>query len=121
MKDAGVRFTPTTYVRSIDDHDVTLFDVHTGRERVVRVDAVILSTSRLPVAGLAQDLRGRVDQLFTIGDALAARGLAPAAYEGQKFARYIGEPDAPATVVAAYFQADPPEVLPSPADAPAKA
>lgn len=38
-----------------------------------------------------------------MGDALAARPFATAAYEGHKFARYIGEPDAPKSVAEAYF------------------
>ena len=55
-------------------------------------------------------------QLYTIGDALAARPLAAASYEGQKFARCIGEKDAPATVAEAWFRTDAAEVNPVPAD-----
>ena len=55
------------------------------------------------MSALATQLSGKVKQLFVVGDALAARPLAAATYEGQKFARYIGEPNAPKTVAEAYF------------------
>src|SRR5262249_39076257 len=101
----------------IDDHALTVYDVHTKEERTVSpVDAVVLSTGRVPQNAVAKDLDGKVAQLFTIGDALGARPLATAAYEGQKFARYIGEPDAPTTVADAYFESNPPELMPQPAE-----
>ena len=107
---------PTTYLRSIEDHEVMAYDVFTDQEESIRdVDAVVLATSRLPVDDIARELEGQVAQLFTIGDALAARLLAAAPYEGQKFARYIGELGAPSTVADAYFMTDPIEQTPSPA------
>ena len=119
MKSAGVRFLPTTWVRNIGDHAVTLYDMHTDDEwTVTGVDAVILSTGRLPRDALARELEGRVPQLYTIGDALAARPLAAATYEGQKFARYIGEPGAPATICETFFRPDEPATMPFPADVP---
>jgi hypothetical protein len=117
LRAAGVVFSPSTYLRSIGDHVVTVYDVFTGQERTIeRVDAVVLATSRVPVDGLARLLRGKVAQLFTVGDALATRPWRAAAFEGHKFARYIGEPDAPTTVTEAYWQKNPPEVMPKPAD-----
>ena len=65
---------------------------------------------------LARELEGKVEQLFTIGDALAARMLAAATYEGQKFARAVGETGAPATVTEAWFRPDDPETMMLPAD-----
>lgn len=118
LKSEGVRFATTTWARSIDERTVTLYDVHTDVEQTLDVDAAVLSTSRQPVDELARDLEGQVAQLFTIGDALAPRPLAAATYEGQKFARLIGETDAPATVPEAYFRADSPEMNPLPADVP---
>jgi hypothetical protein len=110
MKRAGVRFLPTTYIRVIGPHRLTVYDVFTDEERTVEaVDAVVLVTSRLPVDGLSRELKGHVTQLYTIGDALAARSFGTAAYEGQKFARMIGEPAAPPTVSATFFSRDPAE------------
>jgi len=60
--------------------------------------------------------RLKFPQLFTIGDALAARPLAAATYEGQKFARLIGEPSAPRSIADASFAPDDPSLTPLPSD-----
>ncbi|MCB2073080.1 MAG: FAD-dependent oxidoreductase [Novosphingobium sp.] len=117
-KRAGVRLVPTTWLRTIGEGSVTLFDVHTDEERQEDADAVVLVTGREPVDAIARALEGKLRQLFTIGDALSARMLAAAVYEGHKFARAIGEADAPGTTSEAWFRADPQELLPFPADVP---
>ncbi len=116
-----VTFVPTTWLRSIDEHSVErrsvrLYDVHTGEERELPVDAVVLATGRVPSSALSTQLAGKVRQLFVIGDALSARPLAAATYEGQKFARLIGEAGAPSNFREAWFQPDAAEFLPMPAD-----
>lgn len=118
LKHAGVRLVPSTWLRRIDSGVAVLYDVHTGEEHFEQVDAVVLATGRQPCDRLAEELQGRVAQLFTIGDALAPRMLAAATYEGQKFARAIGEPNAPATISEAWFQPDAPEMAMLPADVP---
>jgi len=118
MKRSGVRLRPTTWLRRIEPGAVVLYDVHTEEEWREPVDAVVLSTAREPVDGIARALEGKVPQLYTIGDALAARMLAAAPYEGQKFARLIGEPDAPATFAEAWFAPDDPATAMLPADIP---
>jgi pyruvate/2-oxoglutarate dehydrogenase complex dihydrolipoamide dehydrogenase (E3) component len=113
LRTAGVTLSTNTYIKSIGDHSVAVYDVISEEERTIEdVDAVVLSTARIPQNGLAEELTGKVAQLYTVGDALAARPWAAAAYEGQKFARYIGEPGAPATVGEAYFMKDSPDVMP---------
>jgi 2,4-dienoyl-CoA reductase-like NADH-dependent reductase (Old Yellow Enzyme family) len=116
MKANGVRLRPSTWLRRIEPGAVVLYDVHTGAESREAADAVVLSTAREPVDGLARALEGTVPQLYTIGDALAARMLAAATYEGQKFARLIGEPGAPSTIAEAWFAPDDPATSMLPAD-----
>jgi 2,4-dienoyl-CoA reductase-like NADH-dependent reductase (Old Yellow Enzyme family) len=116
LKDAGVRFVPTNWLKAIGAGTATLYDMHTGEERTEPVDAVVLVTGRAPQDVLARELEGKVAQLFTIGDALSARPLAAASYEGQKFARLIGEPGAPRTIAEAFFRPDDPGTVPLPAD-----
>jgi len=118
LKRAGVLLRPSTWLKAIGPVTVTLYDVHTGDAWDEPADAVVLATGREPVDGLSRALEGRVPQLFTIGDALAARMLAAAPYEGQKFARLIGEPDAPATIGEMWFRPDPLDAIPFPADVP---
>jgi 2,4-dienoyl-CoA reductase (NADPH2) len=117
LKAAGVTMSTQTWVRSIGEGTVTLFDVFTGEERTVDVEAVILSTSRESQDALADLLDGQVKQLFTIGDALAVRSMAAATFDGQMFARMIGEPDAPNSFEEAYWRPTDPAVLPRPAAA----
>jgi hypothetical protein len=74
------------------------------------VDAVVLSTGRTPLDGL-----GRA-AVHAWRRARRPGPLAAATYEGQMFARQIGEPGAPASVCDAYFRADGPELTPYPAD-----
>lgn len=117
LRAVNVRFTPCTYVDSIGDHELTVYDVFTKELRSIGgVDAVVLSTARVPQGQLATALEGSVGQLYVIGDALAARPMAAAAYEGQKFARCIGEPDAPRTVGEAFFRPNEPQIWPQSAE-----
>jgi len=116
LKAAGVSFAPTRWLRRIEPGIATLYDLHTGAEEQVDADSVVLVTGREPRDTLAQQLAGRVPQLFSIGDALAARTFAAATYEGQKFARLIGEPGTPATFSETFFSPDAPETMPFPAD-----
>jgi 2,4-dienoyl-CoA reductase-like NADH-dependent reductase (Old Yellow Enzyme family)/thioredoxin reductase len=118
LKARGVRLRPTTWLRRIGKGVATLYDLHTEEEFAEVVDAIVLVTGRIPVDKLARELEGKVRQLFTIGDALAARMLAAATYEGQKFARDIGALGAPATVGEAWFRPDAPEAALFPADLP---
>jgi pyruvate/2-oxoglutarate dehydrogenase complex dihydrolipoamide dehydrogenase (E3) component len=104
LKNLGVELLTMTSLRSIGDHQVTLFDVYTEKEWTVDgIEAVVMATCRMPNDRLIHELEGRVAQLFAVGDALAPRSLPEAIHEGQRFARLIGEPDAPADFIEAYF------------------
>jgi pyruvate/2-oxoglutarate dehydrogenase complex dihydrolipoamide dehydrogenase (E3) component len=107
LRSAGVKISATTYIKEIAKHTVTAYDVYSEEERVIKdVDAVVLSTGRVSLNGIEKELDGKVSQLFTIGDALAARMFAAASYEGHKFARYVGEPNAPSSVGEVLFSLD---------------
>jgi 2,4-dienoyl-CoA reductase-like NADH-dependent reductase (Old Yellow Enzyme family)/thioredoxin reductase len=114
MAEANVSLRGATWVRRIEGRDLVLYDVNSGHETILRdVDAIVMAAGRRPVDELGAALEGKVAQLFTIGDALSVRPFATAAFEGQKFARLIGEPGAPCTVSQAYFTADDPSVYPA--------
>jgi len=115
---ASVEFRAATWVRAIAERAIDTYEIFGGRTHTIEnVDAVVLATSRQCLDSLSTPLEGRVDQLFTIGDALSVRPWATAAFEGQKFARLIGEPGAPRNVGEAYFRSDDPGVYPSMAEA----
>jgi hypothetical protein len=117
LHEARVMLSPSTYIKRIGQREVTVYNVFSKEERIIRgVDAVVLSTGRVPLNELERDLEGRVAQLYVIGDALAARPFGTAAYEGQLFARYIGEPNAPKTVSEAFFSINTAHLMPLPID-----
>ena len=116
MKAARVAISPSTYVREIGDHSVTVYDVFTSQDRTIGdVDAVVLVTSRVPNDPFSDALEGKVKQVFAIGDALAARTWAASTYEGQMFARYIGEEGAPTSFTEAYAPEPAAGIYPQPA------
>jgi 2,4-dienoyl-CoA reductase-like NADH-dependent reductase (Old Yellow Enzyme family)/thioredoxin reductase len=115
LKEAGVRISNASYISRIDASSVIVFDVDTGAERSIDdVGTVVLATGRTSRNELERELEGKVAQLFVIGDAAAARVWAAASFEGHKFARYIGEPGAPATIGEVYFADPEPELFPVP-------
>jgi 2,4-dienoyl-CoA reductase-like NADH-dependent reductase (Old Yellow Enzyme family) len=125
LKNLGVQLTDQAYLKEIGDHEATVFDVFTNVETTrTGIDAVVLSTMRVPIDDLHAELEGRVEQLFVIGDAAGVRDHGAAFYEGSYFARMIGEPDAPKSFTEAYHRAflDRPELEPIPvAGVPVKA
>jgi 2,4-dienoyl-CoA reductase-like NADH-dependent reductase (Old Yellow Enzyme family) len=117
---AGVRISLMSYLQRISGRQAVAYNVYTKAERVIDdLGAVVLATGRVGANGLEAQLTGKVAQLFVVGDALAPRVWTTAAFEGHKFARMIGEANAPADVTAAYFAPDDPTYFPAPAAAPA--
>ena len=113
LRAAGVRLSPASYIKEIGAHKVVVQDIYSDAERVIEnVDAVVLTTGRVSVNDLELELDGKIPQLFTIGDALAARMWAAASFEGHKFARYIGESAAPKSVFDVYFADDDATLIP---------
>ena len=62
-----------------------------------------MATGRRADLSLGRELAGRAEQVFSIGDALSPRGLTAAIQDGHRFARTVGEPDAPRTFTDLYF------------------
>ena len=62
-----------------------------------------MATGRRADLSLGQELTGRAEQVFSIGDALSPRGLTAAIQDGHRYARTVGEPDAPRTFTELYF------------------
>jgi 2,4-dienoyl-CoA reductase-like NADH-dependent reductase (Old Yellow Enzyme family) len=108
LSNLGATLRPQTYVREIGRNDVTIYNVLTNIEEViVGIDAVVLCTMRKPQGTkLLDELEGKVDQLFIVGDASGPRDHVTAFYEGAFFARMIGEPGAPRSFTDAYFATD---------------
>jgi pyruvate/2-oxoglutarate dehydrogenase complex dihydrolipoamide dehydrogenase (E3) component len=108
LKNLGVNLMPMTFIKELGSHTATIFDVFTNEETVVEdVAAVVMATGRradLRPAFL-EALEGKVEQLFSVGDAMAPRGLTEAIHEGHRYARLIGEDGAPRNFTELYFSA----------------
>jgi 2,4-dienoyl-CoA reductase-like NADH-dependent reductase (Old Yellow Enzyme family) len=102
---AGVVLHDGFMATSVADGKVELF--HALRQQPVTiegVDHVVLATMREAVFDLQEPLEGQVPYVYLVGDALAPRNLRVATYEGHRFGRAIGEPDAPKTTSEELFR-----------------
>lgn len=86
----GVSWTLHATLAEIAEVSVTVSDIFCGTEqRIEPVDAVVLALGNRADAELHSSLKGRVAELYLIGDALSPRRADMAILEGQKVARAI--------------------------------
>ena len=86
----GVAISPYTGVRSIQGKRVTVFNVYSGEERTVDdVDTVVLAMGKTANDSLYHSLKGKVKELYRIGDCVAPRKIDKAIYEGNKVGRIL--------------------------------
>ena len=74
--------------REIKDGSIKLID-REGREQIIQADNFILATGSTPEKSLAVSLKGKVPQLFEIGDCVEARDIFEAVHEGAEVALKI--------------------------------
>ncbi len=89
---AGASWRPNTVLGAIGDHDVTLVDVLARSfETIADVDTVVVRTHGTGDPSLADALRDRAPQLdvHVVGDALAARWVDRAIWDGHQAARAL--------------------------------
>ena len=103
LKKLGVDIVNRALLKQVDDHQVVICDIDTDAETKIAVEAVVMATGRRSDLQIGKDLDGRASQVFSIGDALSPRGLTSAIQDGHRFARVIGEPDAPSNFTDLYF------------------
>ncbi len=85
----GVTLTPYTVVSAVDGRTVTLTGVAGGIQRKVEVDTIVAVTRRRPVDGLYFALKGKVPELYRVGDCLAPRYTDQAIHEGHSAGRAV--------------------------------
>ena len=93
----GIDLLTAHSLRWFDGQTATLACVHTGRERVVPADSLVLVGQRAPVDDLYQALRaGPLPfTLARIGDAEAPAIIAAATYAGHRYAQLLEQPHDP--------------------------
>ena len=103
IKKLGVQILTRTHLREIGDHTVRVYDIDTGAETELEVEAIVMATGRRADLALGRELAGQAEQVFSIGDALSPRGLTAAIQDGHRYARAVGEPDGPRTFTDLFF------------------
>jgi 2,4-dienoyl-CoA reductase-like NADH-dependent reductase (Old Yellow Enzyme family)/thioredoxin reductase len=89
LKTKGVNLVRDHQVKKAAPGRVTIRDVFTGAEQELPADSLVLSYWRKSNNELYSRLKGRIRQLYRIGDALAPRLLMDAIHEGYRIATQI--------------------------------
>ena len=76
-------------ITEIDDKGVKAIDMTTGERVSYLADTVVLALGLKPVKGLAEAIKGKVPEVYEIGDCVKARKVKEAIYEGSIIARRI--------------------------------
>lgn len=87
----GVTSSPGTFIREIGDHQVTLFDAHTGADSrtIDDVSLVVLVTLRRPRSELADALTPHLTDVRVLGDAHTPGRMAKATRDGFMFGWHL--------------------------------
>ena len=86
----GVTLTPHTELRAVEGSTVVVANVYSGAERRIEgVDTVVLAMGSRSTDHLYRALKGRVQDLYPVGDCLAPRGVHHALLEATRAARAI--------------------------------
>jgi len=87
---AGVVLTPGTELRAVEGSSVIVANVYSGNERRIEgVDTVVLSAGSRSTDALYRALKGRVAELYAVGDCVAPRGVHQAILDATRVARAI--------------------------------
>jgi mycofactocin system FadH/OYE family oxidoreductase 2 len=90
IMEKGVVLRPHTELTRIEKTSVTIRNVYTQEEeRIEGVDSVVMSVGNLSERGLYDSLKGKVQQLYCVGDAVAPRLIEQAIYEAELLGRKI--------------------------------
>ena len=87
---AGVKFTPNTIMTAYDGRNVTVKNAYSGKEDTIQgIDTVVNASWNKPNDELYIALKGKVKELYRVGDCLAPRTAMDAIYDAYKLAREI--------------------------------
>jgi mycofactocin system FadH/OYE family oxidoreductase 2 len=88
--DQGIEMVTSSIVKSIDQNSVTVFNHYTGQEAVLSgINAVVLVGQPRPREEIYRQLKGKVPEIYRIGDCLAPRRVEHAIYDGFKVGRSL--------------------------------
>lgn len=86
----GIAIRPNVVVREISGNTVTVFNHYSGQEwRIEGVDTVVRAAPGRANDALYLALKGKVKELYRVGDCLAPRRVGPAILEGHRVGRSL--------------------------------
>jgi mycofactocin system FadH/OYE family oxidoreductase 2 len=86
----GVKLTPHSGIAEIKDRHIVLYNVYTAAQELRReVDVVVFAAGRVAEDRLYWDLKGKISDLYRIGDCLAPRSVLSAISEGNRVGRIL--------------------------------
>ncbi len=90
LAQAGIKVTLSTMIKEISGETVTVFNVFTQQERKIEgVDTVVPIMGRAANDKLYKQLKGKVKELYRIGDCVAQRPVDRAIYDGHAIGREL--------------------------------
>lgn len=90
LAERGVRFEAGVAPASwLDARHLVVRDVQTGTEQIIETDALIATIGSTSESALADALRGRVSELYVIGDANQPQTVEAATYQGARVGRAL--------------------------------
>ena len=90
LLEKGVVMTPFTGIKEIREDSVVVYNTITDQEREIEgVGTVVFAVGGVAENGLYRSLKGRVKELYAIGDCVAPREVEQAVYEGHKVGRAL--------------------------------
>ena len=90
MVRAGATWRPNTVIAAIGDHEVTVVDTLARTfDTITDVDTVVIRTHGVAESSLATQLRDEPVEVHVVGDALAARWIDRAIFDGHRVGREL--------------------------------
>ena len=90
LLEKGVNLIPFTWIRSISGKSVITYNTFTFQEdKIEDIDTVVYAIGAMVNNQLYKSLKGKVKELYAIGDCFAPRRIQNAIYEGSKVGREL--------------------------------
>ena len=85
----GVEVSAQTFMVMIVEKTVTVLNIHTMATREIPADTVVLITGKIPNDQLYNELEGKVNELYKIGDARNPHAMGEANRDGHFVGRLL--------------------------------
>jgi 2,4-dienoyl-CoA reductase-like NADH-dependent reductase (Old Yellow Enzyme family)/thioredoxin reductase len=90
LLEKGVILMPFTWIRSISDKEVITYNTFTFKEgKIEEIDTVVHAMPAVADNQIYKSLKGKVKELYAIGDCVVARRIETAIYDGSKVGREL--------------------------------